>query len=139
MSTQPDDLDARTATSGISVVIPTRGNPHMVARLLTSLERSAHELPPGTDHEVIVVDDSERANGDAISEACARAGARYARGPRRVGAKRNLGVSLSRHSVILFIDSDCVATPGLLRVHLEAHATATAPSGRRIGAVAGPT
>ncbi|KAK1186429.1 glycosyltransferase [Streptomyces sp. NBS 14/10] len=139
MSSLADKPRSGTSEQGISAVVPTRGNPHMVARLLTSLRCSAQDLPPGTGHEVIVVDDSEGSDKDAIVAASSRTGARYVRGPRRVGAKRNVGVSLSRYSVILFIDSDCVATPGLLCAHLQAHATPAAPSGRPVGAVAGPT
>ncbi|GGS45039.1 glycosyltransferase family 2 protein [Actinokineospora fastidiosa] len=128
-----------TEPSGISVVIPTRGDPASVARLLASLARSAKELPPQVDHEVIVVDDTPQPELREIRQVCADHGARYLAGPRRVGAKRNAGVSRSRHPLILFIDSDCVATPDLLRHHLDAHRAEVAPSGRPVGAVAGPT
>jgi GT2 family glycosyltransferase len=119
--------------------MPTKGSPLMVARLLDSLTRSAKELPASVRYELIVVDDSEPLDRKAIEEACAANSARYLRGPRRVGAKRNHGVAHAKHELILFIDSDCVATPGLLRQHIDAHRTLSAPSGRPVAAVAGPT
>ena len=58
--------------------------------------------------------------------------ARYLRGPKHVGAKRNAGVRAAAHDLILFIDSDCLATPQLLQRH-----TKTLRDG--VDAVAGPT
>jgi glycosyltransferase involved in cell wall biosynthesis len=123
--------------SAVSVVIPTRGNPASIQRLVDSLGVAVTELPAGAEAEIVVVDDSPDDDAERIRETCEKAGVRYLRGPRRVGAKRNLGVARSRHPIVLFIDSDCIATPNLLREHLNIHNTLR---GRRdIGAVAGPT
>jgi hypothetical protein len=86
----------------------------------------------GVPTELIVVDDSMR-DAEAIRRLCAAAGAIYLRGPRRVGAKRNVGARVARYGVIAFIDSDCIPTPQLLTHHLRAY---DAPG--RVGAVAGP-
>ncbi|WP_335980366.1 glycosyltransferase family 2 protein [Streptomyces sp. CA2R106] len=124
---------------GISVVVPTLGHPESVRRLLESLRTAAGLLPEGHDAEVIVVDDSSDQDLRGIRQACAETGASYVRGPRRVGAKRNLGAARAKHPLVLFIDSDCVATPSLLLEHLRAHNEEQAPSGRPVAAVAGPT
>ncbi|MEU4160901.1 glycosyltransferase [Actinoplanes sp. NPDC026670] len=123
--------------SGISVVIPTRGNPASVERLIASLRVAVTQLPTGVHAEIIVVDDSDDGDAERIRSSCADSGVRYLRGPRRVGAKRNLGVARSHHPLVLFIDSDCIATPNLVCEHLKIH---NALRGRPdIGAVAGPT
>ncbi|MFI5572432.1 glycosyltransferase family 2 protein [Streptomyces sp. NPDC051740] len=128
---------AQAEFSALSVVIPTKGNPWAVQRLVESLGVAVTELPAGVQTEIVVVDDSSYQDGEQIRETCEKSGARYLRGPRRVGAKRNLGVAETRHQLVLFIDSDCIATPTLLREHLDFH---NAHRGRQdIGAVAGPT
>lgn len=124
---------------GISVIVPTFGSPRSVDRLLTSLSEARDQLPAGTPSEVIVVDDSGQADAAEIDASCRRHGARYLRGPKHVGAKRNAGARVVGHELLFFIDSDCVADPDLLRVHLLAHGGQPAMSGRRVGAVAGPT
>jgi glycosyl transferase family 2 len=70
---------------------------------------------------------------------CLQHGARYLRGPRLVGAKRNAGARLAQFDLLFFIDSDCIADAELLRLHLQAHAGPVARSGKRVGAIAGPT
>lgn len=130
---------AEPTSWGISVVIPTYRQPASVARVLSSVADAAAALPDGASSEFIVVDDSPPSDAASIVESCARHGARYLRGPRRVGAKRNVGARSARYPVVLFIDSDCRATAQLLTRHLDAHAGARAASGREPAAVAGPT
>jgi GT2 family glycosyltransferase len=125
--------------AGISVVIPTRGHPPMVDRVLSSLRHAAQQLPSGVGSELIVIDDSVPGDVEAIRKSCHRHLAKYVPGPRRVGAKRNLGVTHAAYPLVLFIDSDCVATPDLLKLHMKAHLADQAPSGRAVAAVAGPT
>lgn len=124
---------------GISVVVPTFGHPASVRRLLASLCCARQRLPSGARAEIIVVDDSPPDDAAAIAAACSEHDARYVQGPRLVGAKRNAGAGVARYPVVFFIDSDCVADPELLLVHLQAHDSPVAPSGRPVGAVAGPT
>ncbi|MFI6130814.1 glycosyltransferase family 2 protein [Micromonospora sp. NPDC051141] len=118
---------------GITVVTPTRGRSELVAKLLRSLRDCAEAAE--FDVEVIVVDDSPPAESTAIKALCVDFGADYVSGPRAVGRKRNLGARRARHDLVLFIDSDCVATDSLLRAHWEAHLKA----GDNVAAVAGPT
>lgn len=118
---------------GISVVVPVRERVTELRRLLDSLRVAiGHCAEPV---EIIVVDDSAVSAADEHRRNCGRYGARYVRGPRHVGAKRNAGVALARYDLVLFIDSDCRATPKLLRRH--AAALRAAPP--RVAATAGPT
>lgn len=104
---------------GISVVVPTHsGRLPLLSRLLRSLCKSADALDE--TWECIVVDDSPAPESGAVEDVCRAHGARYLRGPARVGAKRNFGAAAARYDVLLFIDSDCVASEALLRAHRDA-------------------
>ena len=113
---------------GLSIVVPVKGRVAAMRRLLQSLQDAgaAGEEPV----EVIVVDDSDPADTHAHQKHCAEFQARYVRGPRHVGAKRNTGVRLAAYDLVLFIDSDCLATPQLLARHIGAlRGTADASAG----------
>ncbi|MEV0127911.1 glycosyltransferase [Dactylosporangium sp. NPDC050688] len=118
---------------GLSVVVPVKGRVPQLRRLLESLREAATACQEPV--EVLVVDDSEPADAQAHRDNCAELRARYLRGPRHVGAKRNEGVRAAAHDLILFIDSDCLATPQLLQRHTKTLRDA----GEGVGAVAGPT
>lgn len=119
--------------SGLSVVVPVRGRVAPLRRLLESLRDAIGECPEPV--EVIVVDDSDPADARAHEGNCAEFQARYLRGPRPVGAKRNIGVRAAGFDLVQFIDSDCLASPHLLRRHVATLRAAGDP----VGAVAGPT
>ncbi|WP_426502045.1 glycosyltransferase family 2 protein [Dactylosporangium sp. McL0621] len=118
---------------GLSVVIPVKGRVAQMRRLLESLRPAADACAEPV--EVIVVDDSGPADAEAHQDSCASLQARYLRGPRHVGAKRNDGVRAAAYDLILFIDSDCLATEQLLQRHVQTLRNA----GESVGAVAGPT
>ncbi len=118
---------------GLSVVIPVRGRVSQLRRLVDSLRVAIGECAEPV--EVIVVDDSAAVDARLHRQTCATIDARYLTGPRRVGAKRNVGVRSASYDLVLFIDSDCLATPDLLRRHV---ATLRAQPDT-VGAVAGPT
>jgi GT2 family glycosyltransferase len=63
------------------------------------------------------VDDSRRANRERLERLCAGHDVRLLDGGPHVGAKRNLGVAAASHEIVLFVDSDCEASPALLREH----------------------
>jgi hypothetical protein len=118
---------------GLSVVIPVKERVPQTRRLLESLREAATACEEPV--EILLVDDSGPADARAHQDTCAAFGARYLRGPRHVGAKRNAGVRAAAHDLILFVDSDCLATPQLLQRH-----TKTLRDGvEHVGAVAGPT
>lgn len=118
---------------GLSVVIPVRGRVAQLEALLGSLAGAVARCPEPV--EVLVVDDSEPEQAERHRANCARHGARYLRGPRHVGAKRNLGACQSRYDLLLFVDSDCAADPDLLRTHVACLRAAPAD----VAGVAGPT
>jgi cellulose synthase/poly-beta-1,6-N-acetylglucosamine synthase-like glycosyltransferase len=101
--------------------------------LLESVRDAAVACPEPV--EVLVVDDSSLTEANEHRKCCAQYGARYLRGPRHVGAKRNLGARLASYDLLLFIDSDCRATTDSLRHHVEFLRGA----GPTVAAVAGPT
>jgi glycosyltransferase involved in cell wall biosynthesis len=119
--------------SGLSIVVPVRGRVAELRRLLESLREAIGKADEPV--EILVVDDSIPAEAVEHQAHCELLGARYLRGPRPVGAKRNAGVRAAAYDLVLFIDSDCLATPELLRRHICT--LRAAPAG--VGAVAGPT
>jgi GT2 family glycosyltransferase len=120
-------------TPGVSVVVPVKGRVEEMSRLLASLATGAARCPEPV--EILVVDDSSPAEARAHREHCEIHGARYVAGPRHVGAKRNLGVALAGHDLILFTDSDCRVSRDLLRRYVLAMRGAPAD----VAGVAGPT
>ncbi|THV37630.1 glycosyltransferase family 2 protein [Glycomyces buryatensis] len=117
---------------GVSVVVPVLGRVPSTERMLASLRAAAERCPEPV--EIILIDDSGPTDAARHREHCDRHGARYLRGPRHVGAKRNLGVRHASHDLLLFTDSDCRATPDLLRIHVAAIRDAPETAG-----LAGPT
>jgi GT2 family glycosyltransferase len=137
---------ATRRTLRVCTVTPCHGRPDLVGKLLLSLKEVAKEDLGSTDAVDIIIVDSTPENSPAaeqIRTCCERVGAHYSRGPLSVRAKRNLGARLA-HSrgadIVLFIDSDCQAQPGLFREHLAAYQVNQSPfTHRPIGAAAGVT
>lgn len=137
MSPEPEGPDHAT---GITVVMPTRGNVEVVTRAVEALRIARKNLPDSVGYELILVDDSDHADACALRDLCQDGPEeRYLRGPRRVGAKRNLGARSGQYPYLVFIDSDCFASDAFLVAHLRALATTHTATGHPIGAVAGPT
>lgn len=109
-----------TRFAGLSVVTPTHGRRALVAALVESLQAARATAPFET--EVLVVDSSDGEDASAIREACERFGAQYIRHEKNnVREKRNLGIRTARFPVVLFVDSDCQATPELLVEHARGY------------------
>jgi mycofactocin system glycosyltransferase len=97
----------------VTVVIPVRDRPAMLARCLTAL---------GGDHPIVVVDDGSedaQAVADVVAEVpCARLIRRAdGGGP---AAARNTGLSHVETELVAFLDSDCIAPAGWIE-QLAAH------------------
>lgn len=88
----------------IAVVVPTRGRPERLARLLAALEGPA---------ELVVVVDGPDPATDAVLHATRATVLRHA-APRGPAAARNTGWRAARAPLIAFLDDDCVPTPGWL-------------------------
>lgn len=111
------------AGAGVTVIIPSHGGrSRLVARLLDSLQVAALWSPLSI--ETIVVDCSREPEASVLEGECRRPSVSYVRGPRSAGRKRNIGAAAARFDHLLFIDSDCRATPGLLAEHLAVLRTA---------------
>ena len=96
----------------LSVVIPTRGRPEMLAGCLQSL---ADQSEGSADSEVIVVDDGSPDPVEPVVQSFARRGLRAAciRQPQGgLNAARNRGVAESRGEIIAFLDDDTLVSPG---------------------------
>lgn len=106
----------------VSVVVPVRGRVAATERMLAGV-RAAARCPEPV--EVLLVDDSGPEDAARHREQCERHGARYLRGPRHAGRKRNLGAAHASHDLLLFLGSDCRASPGLLRRYVKTIRMAT--------------
>jgi glycosyltransferase involved in cell wall biosynthesis len=104
----------------ISVVIPTYNRADLLAAALQSLRGQDISRE---EFEVVVVDDGST---DQTAEVCRTFGAemqvRYVQ-LSHVGtsAAKNLGIFLSRGVLTFLFDDDDVATPDLLRMHIQSH------------------
>jgi glycosyltransferase involved in cell wall biosynthesis len=104
----------------ISIVIPTYNRRHTLLRCLECL---FHQDYPEDRYEIIVVDDgSTDGTKEEIETLNPTCGFRYLyqanMGPH---IARNLGLKEARGDVILFIDSDILAPPPLLKEHMRLH------------------
>lgn len=101
----------------LSVVIPTLGRGEKLDRALEHLAAQEGEF----DFEVIVVLDAAAEQADA-GRAPKRGDVRLERAPRPgASAARNHGWRSAKAPLILFIDDDVLAAPGLVGQHLEWH------------------
>jgi hypothetical protein len=124
--------------AAITVVTPVHGRCDLVARLLASLAPAAAAFArAGGGAEVLLVDSSEAEEARRIAALADRHGARVLRSANDVRRKRNLGVRHASGDVVLFVDSDCEADPGLLLEHAAGHGAARAPDGRPVAGVLG--
>lgn len=108
----------------ISVAIPTRGRPDVLAR---TLERLRREAAAGAHFETIVVsnaDDPQPHATAAVVDAAAASGldARHLVIDRSgASAGRNAGWRAAMTPLVLFLGDDMLATPGLVAIHIEEH------------------
>jgi glycosyltransferase involved in cell wall biosynthesis len=97
----------------LSVVIATRDRPAALRATLRSVARC--DPPPA---ETLVVDGS----GDGSAEPVAReASARYAHSRPGLTIQRNVGLELATGDVVVFLDDDVEADPGLFAALREAY------------------
>ncbi|MEB3829863.1 glycosyltransferase family 2 protein [Phormidium sp. CCY1219] len=111
----PEIREFSSAPSGISVIVPTFGRVEMCERLFASLQKSRKAFFEPT--EIIVIDDSSELEAQQIEALCVQYGVTYYFQRLGVAAKRNFGAKMAAYSLLLFIDSDCEATPNLLQEH----------------------
>jgi glycosyltransferase involved in cell wall biosynthesis len=112
--------------SSLSVIVPTYNRLDVLKTCLECLET---QRDPGTDYEVLVIDDgSTDGTADWLTRAQQKDAlyphVRLLRQERNLGpAKaRNRGVDAASGDVLVFVDSDIMVSDGFLRAHWRAHA-----------------
>lgn len=108
-----------TPVPGISVVIPTYNRRERLERVLQSLAKQDIDEP----FEVIVASDGSTDGTDEylVGGGIPLAVVALAQANSGPAAARNLGVDRAQGDLVVFIDDDVVAHPGLLRAHRDAH------------------
>jgi len=105
----------------LSIIIPTHNRSAILAKNLAALGRQTW---PADTFEVLVVADSCRDDtADVITAYAAQSPYQLrllAHDARSAAATRNVGTVHARGSVLLFLDDDIAAHPGLVRAHMEA-------------------
>lgn len=117
----------------ISVVIPTfnrcgrglrstSGVDSLLGRCLSAV--FAQEFPSAAVEVIVVNDGSTDSTGAFLASLDAPCALSCLNQPHAgAGAARNLGAARARGRVLLFLDDDVIAEPGLLQAHLEMHRT----------------
>ena len=99
----------------ISVIIPTHNSETTIKACLDSI---ISQSIPREQFEVIVVDDGSTDNTVDLAKTCGVDNITSVE-PCSVGKARNLGVKSARGKIIAFLDSDCTAKEGWLKVISE--------------------
>jgi hypothetical protein len=136
------DVDPALVPSGevVSVVIPARNEELRIETVVRSVRS---QDAGGRRVEVVVVDDG---SSDGTGEVARRAGARVIRISRaehptgrggNPAAARNRGVAAAAGDPVVFLDADCLPSPGWLQTLLDAHAGGAAIVGGSLELPAG--
>lgn len=102
----------------LSVVVTTHRRPDALAECLRALAAQDSDAPP---FEVIVVDDTPRSERRPVPQPSDLSLRVIATDGSGAAAARNAGARDSRGDLVLFLDDDLLADPGLVRRHAEAH------------------
>lgn len=113
-----------------SIVVATKGRVQLLVELIESVAVARKNYPG--ECEFIIVDDSSEKEKREIIEACEKYDCKYFYYENAVSAKRNYGVQQAKNDVILFLDSDCIATENILNEYAKKY------SDPEVAAVAGP-
>lgn len=109
-------MSNKTFGQGLSIIIPVAGRVKLLEKLLKSLKEAQTNF--NAPCEVLILDNSpEIEEQQAIRTLAENCDAIYAFGSDNLSEKRNQGIEMAQHEIILFLDSDCTATPNLLQEH----------------------
>jgi glycosyltransferase involved in cell wall biosynthesis len=105
----------------VSVVIPTRNRSALLAE---TIERVECQSVSRDRYEVIVIDNDSSDDTRQVLEKKAKSYSNLRQGYQEkpgAAATRNAGLRLAKGDLILFIDDDVQAEPGLIQAHLDWH------------------
>jgi glycosyltransferase involved in cell wall biosynthesis len=112
---------APAPTLRASVCVPTYNRHDLVLQTLDALQRQS--MPPDRYEVVVVVDGSSDKTAEALAQLQLRCPFRWVwQENQGLSAARNAGARLAQHDVLIFLDDDLLATPGLVGAHLDAQA-----------------
>ncbi len=127
------------AAPDISVLIPTFNRRDIVLQCLDAL--GAQDIPPGR-MEVIIVDDGSSDGTAPAIEATARRLALpvicLVQANAGANAARNRALATARAPLLLILNDDSIASPGMVGEHLRQHAAHPAEADAVLGALALP-
>jgi GT2 family glycosyltransferase len=104
----------------LSIVVPTFNRRALLARTLPAL-LAQRGVADGYE-AIVVVDGSTDGTLDLLRGVADRRLRVVAQPNRGLAAARNRGAGEARGGIVLFLDDDMIADPGLAAAHLEAHA-----------------
>lgn len=121
-----DSAPAETAPASrggpeLSAIVITHRRPAMASRCLAALAAQRPGTPP---FEVVLVDDSPHGLADSIERPAGLDLRVVSTGGGGAAGARNAGVDAATAPVLLFLDDDLIAGPGLVAAHLARHAAA---------------
>ena len=123
-------MPSLVAEPELSLVVPTRNRAGSLRRCLEALEAQTVDAPV----EILVVDDGSTDDTPSLLDAMPRV-TTLRRPHQGRGAARNPGVEQARGRLVMFVDDDVVATPGLVQRHLDHHRRHPEPHEALIGRV----
>ena len=94
---------------GISIVIISRGREQLLEELLLSVQKAQKQVDVST--EIVLIDSSLGDAREKVRLLSEKYHTKYFYKDVSVSAKRNYGVQQCQYEVVLFLDSDCLATP----------------------------
>lgn len=115
--------------NGFSIVIATKGRVKLLEDLLVSVSEARANFDGPT--EVLLIDDSNGNDVIEIEKMCEKYDAQRIYFSPSVAEKRNVGARNAQYDIIMFLDSDCIATPNLLNEHYKLY------TDEKVGGVAG--
>lgn len=114
------ESSAFTSRPTLTVVMPTHRRRELVIRSLRALAQQ--DVKPGSFDLVLVVDGDGDGTRPAVEELALPFQVEILEPPRSgVAAARNRGWRAAQGQVVLFLDDDIIARPGLIAEHLHQH------------------
>lgn len=115
--------------NGFSIVIASKGRVKLLEELLVSVKEARDNFDGPS--EVLLIDDSNESDAKQIKEICEKYDVTLVNFGPSVPEKRNVGARQAKYDIVLFLDSDCIATPNLLNEHYKLY------TDDKVGGVAG--